>query len=141
MSLSDLEYFDKWIANLKENSTEIIDTKWVGWGKKDEKISPYISSGTWVTGGRTGGSCYDTGDEDRHREKAPEDEPEFTQLDRLLEKVWPAITYLQYKNLSASLIKKIESHTNDYYGNYTNEAEKRVDLAALYSYMKERNVI
>ncbi len=131
-----------WITSIKEKGIEVISSKMNYRIWSPESVPPYISTGEWIIGGRRGGSCWDSEDNPRRfHSKDADPEPDFVQLDKLLELVWPAITHLQYKNLVRELVKEGERHEDEYYGNHTNYREKRVDLAALYSYMKERNVI
>lgn len=132
----------EWALSLINKGINVITSKMNYKTWKQEEVPPHISTGQWITGGIGGGSCWDTGEgPDPHYSKDAEPEPEFVQLDKLLEIVWPAITHLQYKNLVRELITIKESSDNDYYGNYTNWSEKKIDIAALYRYLKERNVI
>lgn len=89
----------------------------------------------WTTGGRTGGSCWDTGDRDPHYAIEGEPEPEFEDLDRLLEALTPNMTFLQYKKIRRDMVVVNSRSRNDYYGNYTNMATKTVDLRQLYTYL------
>lgn len=132
----------EWVSSLADKGINVISYRMNYRIWKQEEVSPYISTGQWTTGGMRGGSCWDTGEgPDPHYSKDADPEPEFVQLDKLLELVWPTITHLQYKNLVRELVTLEEGCDNEYYGNYTNWSEKRVDLAALHRYLKERNVI
>lgn len=91
----------------------------------------------WTTGGQTGGSCWDTGDPVYHP-VGGQPEPEFEDLDRLLEALIPDLTFMQYKRLRRELVQVDERYRNDYYGNYTNEATKTVELRQLYNYMLDK---
>jgi hypothetical protein len=87
----------------------------------------------WIIGGREGGSCWGT----RHSAINVEPEPELIQLDQILERVCPNISFLQYKRLCQELIK-IEKYTdNGYYGNYTDYCRKYVNLPELWRYLCE----
>lgn len=128
--------FAEWLIHLLGNGIEVISKKWITWGK-EEDCSPYISSGTWVTGGMGGGSCWG----DVASPRGSDDEPEFKQLDKLLELVWPDISHLKYKRLVSELVTKKETTSYEYYGNYTEESEKRIDLLSLYDWLKEQGQI
>ena len=85
----------------------------------------------WMIGGQGGGSCY--GGE--HYSLDSEPEPEFEDLDILLEVFNPTITYLQYKKLTREILGIGERRNNDYYGNYTVYGVKKIYLDKLYSYL------
>lgn len=91
----------------------------------------------WTSGGMTGGSCWDTGEEDNHRPIDPDPEPEFEDLNKVLEALCPNISFLQYKKLSNSLIKHDEYQDYEYYANYYNKSVKFVVLPELEQYLKD----
>jgi hypothetical protein len=91
----------------------------------------------WVTGGQDGGSCY--GDTDRPVD--PEPEPEFADLDAVLENLCPKITFLQYKSVVASVISMGDREVREYYGNYTTYGVKTVRLGALYEKLREKGLL
>lgn len=93
----------------------------------------------WTIGGQTGGSCWDT-NESVYQPVSAEPEPEFEELDKVLEAFWPNITYLQYKALVNNLVSRRESHESAYYGNWYEKAYKTVDLVDLEAYLKEKGV-
>lgn len=97
----------------------------------------YVS---WITGGVTGGSCWDS-DDSRLEPVRGEPEPEFEMLDKVLEKVCPDIGFLAYKNLCAEVVETLERHENEYYGNYTDTCIKKVDLKKLYDALVERGLL
>ena len=94
----------------------------------------------WVVGGQSGGSCWDT---DRHVyfPKDADPEPEFKQLDSILAKVCPNITYLEYKRLAATVVQTYDYCYNDYYGNYTEYRKKYVVLEDLYNYLLKESLL
>lgn len=105
-----------------------------GWIKPKIQDRNWIESYDWTTGGDDGGSCWDTGDR-RSSPVTGEREPEFTQLNDLLEQVAPAITFLQFRKIEA--IIEQDSWTNhEYYGNYYCKAKKKVSVEALYNLLK-----
>ncbi len=99
---------------------------------------PSVLKTTWVTGGLTGGSCYgDSADQPVD----PEEEPEFEELDKVLEAICPNITFLQYKKLVASVVSRDrEDRDYCYYGNYYDKTTKSVDLNTLEQYLKEKGL-
>ena len=109
---------------------------WAEEHKRDARFSA-----EWVIGGEEGGSCWDTGDEDRHSSISAEPEASLEGLDDLLLKVCPALTFLMYHKLENSLIHSESRRKNDYYGNYTEYAIKYVSIAELYDFLVEYHVI
>jgi len=91
----------------------------------------------WISGGLSGGSCWDTGEEDNHYSISAESEPEFKSLDNLLIKICPNITFLQYKNLMSKVLEISERSEYEYYGNYTDYTIKIVNLGKLYKVINE----
>jgi hypothetical protein len=99
-----------------------------------------IVSPTWVTGGVSGGSCWDT-EESRHYPVDGEPEEDLNDLDRILQYFCPNLGFLTYKEICSKLIRRKEWTVYEYYGNSTNEAEKYVYLEDLYNELKSRNLI
>lgn len=90
-----------------------------------------LKSDTWTKGGRWGNYRGETGD------LIPDEEPDFTQLDEVLEKLCPDISFLGYKKLVREVVK-IHTYTEtDYYGGYTEEAFKYCVVSELYNKLKE----
>ncbi len=119
---------------LKQLGIDVSDSPYTpGDGQAIQEPALYVY---WTIGGVAGGSCWDTGDEDRHYPISGVPEPEFEELDKLLEALVPDITFLQYKRLCKDCIERGESRSNDYYGNHTDYAYKLVRLGVLYKYMK-----
>jgi len=87
----------------------------------------------WLSGGQTGGNCW--GDVADHGVNA-EAEPELTDLDDVLAKFAPDISYIGYKRLSNKLINTGSFTQNEYYGNYYEYSTKFVYLDELYEYLK-----
>lgn len=92
----------------------------------------------WVVGGKTGGSCY--GDEPDMRVSA-EPEPPFQELDEILLKTSPSISFLVYQSMCRDLIEVINSEDGDYYGNSYSYVTKRVNLKKLFTYLQDRNLL
>ena len=91
---------------------------------------------SWETGGYRGGSCY--GDK-AERYTVNEREPEFEDLDKILECFAPQVTFLQYKRLYQELVKEGNDCEADYYGNSTDYHTKSVNLKDLYGYLQEKS--
>jgi hypothetical protein len=94
----------------------------------------------WRTGGQSGGSCWDT-DDSTHYGISGDPEPDFVDLDKILENLCPTITFLQYKRLIADIIRCDERVENEYYGNYTNYGIKMVRLGDLCDKLNEMKLI
>jgi len=65
-------------------------------------------------------------------------EPEFIELDEILERLWPTISLLAYKKL----VRKLVTYTANVYDgyNYTGESEKKVNIRQLAEYLVENNI-
>lgn len=93
----------------------------------------------WTTGGVSGGSCWDSSNPRSYvSSEIPE---ELNSIDIILEKLNPEITFIQYKRLTAGLVKSDSYSQNEYYGNSTNYAVKRVDLKELYEALLEKGLL
>lgn len=96
----------------------------------------------WVTGGVTGGSCWDDGGgPDPHESFGGEIEPEFEALDKILTSLSPEISFLKYKAIINACVKIDDRTENEYYGNYTTFRTKKVVLRDLYEKMQELSLI
>lgn len=105
---------------------------------KKYDISEKLTSGSWCTGGMSGGDCW--GGTPQYSVEADE-ECEFVELDSLLEEICPTITFLQYKKILSECVKTEESRDNDYYGNYTNHKNFVCDTKKLYDFLSRRSLI
>ena len=94
-----------------------------------------LCSESWSQGGHWG-DCW--GNEGTISAEEPK---EFTELDELLGKVCPNITYLQYKNMFSKCVHVEEWGEGGYYGTYEHKAHYECDLQALYEWLKEHNFI
>lgn len=92
----------------------------------------------WRTGGMCGGNCW--GDEADSPVSA-DDPEELTELDKILEKVAPDISFLKYKNLCSQIVRSHDYTENEYYGNYYEYSVRYVLLSELYQALKERGMI
>ena len=89
----------------------------------------------WTSGGMTGGSCWGTSPE---YPVESEEEPEWKDLDQVLEHFCPGITFLQYKRLLALAEMREDSDGGDYYGNYYTYKVRVLRLDAVYEFLSER---
>ena len=113
--------FDKIVAEAVEEHT---------WGGDTDQLEI-----KWETGGMSGGNCWD--DSNPQSYTASEVEPEFVVLDVILEKVCPAMTYLQYKALEREI--DTDSYTeHEYYGNNTNYGRRRLSVNDLWKFLVAR---
>lgn len=96
----------------------------------------------YCTGGISGGSCWDEGDEDNHRAYTSYNEPEeLMQFDTILEHFCPNVTFIQYKNLYRDVVETDSETEYEYYGNSTNYNIIRCSLFKLYEAMCARNLL
>lgn len=91
----------------------------------------------WRVGGITGGSCWGTD----HYPCDVEDEPNFDQLDSILEKLSPTISFLQYKKICSAIIKVKDYTQDEYYGNSYNYRQKYFAAEDLFNSLKEMSLL
>lgn len=89
---------------------------------------------SWSLGGTSCGYDHKT-------EVSGEIEPEFTEIDSILEYYCPSISYLKYRSLSNKLLHKEEESSGDYYGGSETYGSKYIYLEELYEWLKEKNYI
>lgn len=96
---------------------------------------------TWDMGGQSGGSCWSTPDNpSQFYARDGEPEPEFADLDIILEKLAPRVSFLQYKGI-CRLVKRDSWRDDDWYGNYTLKGSKKIELNTLYNYLKDHDLL
>ena len=95
------------------------------------KDSRYLYSSDWYVGAEYPDRVYIS-----KEEKVPSD---FVELDEILEKYFPEITYLQYKRLKRECVELDDFDETDYYTGTVYEARYVCDLKKLYAFIKERN--
>ena len=86
----------------------------------------------WQKHGASGGNCW--GDESRYF--VSDELPATIDLEDFLERVCPAITFIQYKKLE-KLIEESTRESYEYYGNYTVYGTKKLDLNKVFEVLKE----
>lgn len=89
---------------------------------------------SWSLGGTSCGYDHKT-------EVSGEIEPEFTEIDSILEYYCPDISYLQYRSMSNKLLNKEEESSGDYYGGSITYGYKYIYLEELFEWLKEKNYI
>lgn len=95
---------------------------------KDER---YLYSSEWYVGADNPSNIYIS-----KEEKVPSD---FIELDEVLEKYFPNITYLQYKKLKRECIEIDDFEEHDYYTGTVYKARYCCDLKKLYQFIKENS--
>lgn len=85
----------------------------------------------WCTGG-TAGDCWGG-----MSSVSPDETPDFTALDELLEKVAPQLTFLQYKKIKRECVSIEESSESDYYAGVTHHQRWVCDLKKMYELLEE----
>lgn len=99
------------------------------------KYGKEIRSKNWTTGGMWG-DCW--GNEGT---VSPEPVAPFTELDEILLKVCPNLSYLEYKVMSDKLIHQANKTSYGYYGSYEEYSYWYINAEELYDYLYEKNII
>lgn len=94
----------------------------------------------WRTGGQSGGSCWDVG-EHHHYPIEGDPEPEFEDLEKILDNFCPNMGRNDYKQLCGKLIERSTECEGEYYGNYTNYGIKTVKCRELFEYLVQKELI
>jgi len=135
----------------KEEFLEIVKEAEVCLYTKDGRRFCYFPSGEspnmeaglhcrWVSGGSTGKSCW--GGDARPVDPDRESEELEESLEKILTKICPNMTFLQYKRLCRDLIEYGESGDGgDYYGNYYDYGTKWLELQKLYDRLRTLELI
>ena len=95
-----------------------------------------LSGESWCLGGSWGDCWGNSGSV--HPSSAPEG---FRELDDLLEKVAPNISFLQYKKILSECVSNEEFSEGDYYGGSTYHNKQVLNVVALYNYLLEKEII
>jgi hypothetical protein len=120
-----IEYHDVLKKTIYEGEFEPISIK------KDNTLR----SQTWCSGGSWGdcwgnsGSC------------STEDPVSFVELDNLLERICPNLTFLQYKKIERECVEVETDYNYDYYGGCQHDSYYKCDLKKLYEIMIEMGLI
>lgn len=103
----------------------------------EEPYEPVLSI-RWRTGGMDGGSCWGG------KPNTPisgELEPEFEELDAVLEELVPNLSYLDYKKLTPLVKVESDIYEPEYYGNYSQYTMKTMELRALYNFLTSMEIL
>lgn len=112
------------------------DLTYTNWPVKKWNELVFINS--WCSGGMTGGSCY--GGEPHSR--TPDPKPNFDDLDTVMTKLCPEISFLKYKAFMASLpIQETGYGIYEYYGNSSEYTTEYVTLMDLCNSLEEAKII
>lgn len=91
---------------------------------------------SWHTGGIGGGSCWGG---ENHAYSTGDPEPEWEDLNRILEHFCPNITFIRYKGIMRKSTTDDWSR-NEYYGNSTNYAMRILKLKDLWQHMVDNKL-
>lgn len=90
-------------------------------------------SDTWTVGGRTGGSCWNSGADISVEIEEPHD---LILLDEFLELHMPELSFVKYRNL-LKLVNTMEWTRSEYYGNYYNYKCKYISFEDIVNFLTE----
>lgn len=105
------------------------------YGADKAQKTKYMYSESW-SGGGSWGDCW--GNEGTI---SPDSPLAFKELDRLLEKICPNITFLQYKKIQDECTTYDEYSSYDYYGGCEYRHRWKCDMEKLYEMLKEMKLI
>lgn len=140
----DVDGLNEQIKDFDAQIVKVINNKVVlkdGWDRYFRHIvhvsdDKKLRSEKWCTGGSYG-SCWDD-----HLSPVSPDEPlEFDELDDLLEKIAPSVTFLHYKKIRSQCVETEESYERDYYGGGCNYMNWVCDLEKLYELLEKQGYI
>lgn len=126
------------LSELKISVVDDIKTDPYRSRKNLDPKAPYLQV-QWHTGGMSGGNCWDSSEPRPYT--SDEQPPELGDLDKVLERLQPSITFLQYKKLCSQLLITGSYSHNEYYGNSSDYAYKAVSVPELYAYCKDQGWI
>lgn len=94
----------------------------------------------WISGGISGGSCWDEGEPNYHS-VAAEPEPGFTILDEVLTKICPQMSFIQYNKFISEIVQVGNYTVDEYYGNCSHYSYKFIKLQDIYEKLKEMKLV
>ena len=115
--------YENFLSELKE---KLNITPWNDWRSKSDRDRIGVS---WSLGG-TSGNCFD----DQVSSISPDAEPEFTEIDSVLEHYCPYLSYTQYKYMHNKLLHKDQKYESDYYSGGITYGYKYIYLDELLTY-------
>lgn len=130
------EAFKEFKANVERKKVvrKPVHKAWAGENELGDQDT--LESDTWCLGGT--GRGYDG----YEWSVSPTPQPvNFEAFDKLLEKLCPQISFLQYKKVYAACVTIKESSSSDYYGGSTNYAQYSCDLKKLHEALTQIGVI
>ena len=153
-STRDLQSFIEKIRSLAVDLTFLYpkDLRCPGWASSDtERIQkkkeweqktknlPLAFGIEWISGGQGGGNCYD--DQPIHYPVESSPEPDFTDLDRILEHICPDLGFLTYKRLRSEIVQVGFRNETEYYGNWTRYSQKWVKVEDLHKWLLKEGLL
>lgn len=123
---------------IKVTKKEVVKKpNWKVWAQEKGFDDDKLKSSSWCLGG-TSGNCW--GDEKSIISSDPQP-ISFTEFDNLLEKICPAIGFLQYKKLYNETVTTEIKGDGDYYGGYVEYANYICNLSKLNEMLIEMGLI
>lgn len=98
--------------------------------------SKRLTSESWSLGG-TYGNCWD----DHLSTITPDETPEFTEFDELVENICPNITFMQYKKLYKNCVTTEKESFSDYYGGCEYRENYVCNLEQFYYILEEMGIV
>jgi hypothetical protein len=120
---------------LRPNKTKLCYSDQYAWR------TDYTIQQRWVSGGTSGGSCWDVGPVTYHSvegERAPTSWPKF---DSIIEAFWPDISFLVHRRVIQPLVQSRIYCEDEYYGNSTTYSYNVVNLRELFTVLQEHGKI
>ena len=113
---------------------DVIGTIKTGRGKKAVYTNRESLEVRWISGGMAGGNCWNDGGPYPVEVDEPDDD--FCELDEILERVCPNISYLHFRKLE-KLVTFDNTTEYEYYGNYSVYTIKRLKIEDLWDFLVE----
>lgn len=140
--------YDEFLTAIQETEIKLLsgkvfteyhsEAKWLldkDWEKEKEAF--FIASSTEL-GGVSGGSCWD---DSNPRPYTSSGIHQNLNIDPILEKFCPNISYLAAKSLYLSVVKDTEYTEREYYGNHTNYRIEYCMALDLFNEMKKKELL
>lgn len=89
----------------------------------------------WLSGGQTGGSCWDE-DEPKFYKVNGEEEPRFDSLSTLIDELTPDLSYKDFSRIEEKM-QKGNYQEYEYYGNYSIYSYKKLRLMDIYEVVRD----
>lgn len=132
---------DGYFIELKGGFYPSVVEKYQSYHQRNKKINKFEYKEalyfSCYAGGVSGGSCWDEEGEDNHYHTTSDEEISYEELDSLLEKLCPKLSFLEYRKIQALLSDTATWTENEYYGNYSEYEYQTLDLKSLYNLLIE----